>query len=401
MKTMYLVILITVFSLTGFAQRNSFTYPGSGNAVNDTLGTLSAADGVSMLTYLRKDGTCQPTSSSFRYNTSHVSSGAIHRQSTYSTNCKDSRDVITFNFTQSSMRPRDLKFSIWDVDNGSDSVAVLIYSGSSLVPYSYHLYPNTFITAKGNAPVYGFNGSGSNDSKRDSTNGRIDISVTDPMTAIDSVVIYKVNNRDASGSPSQSYEGFNWLTSATTLPVRLTSFTATATDNRFRFNWEAAEEIGTKEYHVEYSTNGRTFYPTGAKVAATGTRNGEASYSQLLELPVSNNVLFFRLVSTDYDGKVFYSKTIKVANPVINQSAAYPTYFGNSFSVSLDARVASRGSIKLVGMDGKVLLQQSIMVEKGKNSITVPVTRSIPKGVYAVVGELDNDAAFYHKLIKE
>ena len=396
MKTIYLVIIFTIIKTSGFAQ--SFTYPASGRADSTSI---TAEDGVSMYMTIAPYGKCpNGTSNSLSFAKNHVSIGALYRGSTYATNCKGSFEIIKLDFTKVTKRPAGMQFGIYDVDNNSDSVSIRIFSGSTSVNYTYALYSPTFINAYGTSPDFGFAGTVQNNSGLDDNRGTIDIATVDPFVTVDSILIYKYNNRDMAGGPSQSYSRFNWNTRST-LPVKLTSFSATHNGNLVQFNWKAAEEEGTKNYQIEYSTNGVAYFPTGNSIKAKGTDNGDALYAYSVPLPSVANVLYFRLKSTDVDGKIFYSKTINVAASNNTLSTAYPTVFIRNFSISVQSTTNNKGTIKLIGLDGMVCYQKNIVLEKGLNVIPVEITQNIPAGIYALNGEFENGASFKHKLVKQ
>lgn len=397
MKTIYLVILFTIIKISGFAQ--SFTYPASGRADSTSI---TAEDGVSMYMTIAPYGKCpNGTSNTLSYGKNHVSIGGLYRGSTYAINCKGSFEIIKLDFTKVAKRPAGLQFGIYDVDNNSDSVSVRIFSGSTSVNYTYALYAPTFINAYGTSPDFGFAGTAQNNSGLDDNRGTIDIATVDPMVTVDSILIYKYNNRDISGGPSQSYSRFSWNTRST-LPVKLTFFSATPNGNLVQLAWKAAEEAGTKNYQIEYSTNGIAYFPAGNSIKAKGTDNGEAHYAYALPLPsITANVLYFRLKSTDVDGKIFYSKTVNVALNNNTLSAAYPTIFNHNFSVTVQSTINNKGVIKLIGLDGMVRYQKNVVIEKGLNIIPVEITPNIPAGVYALNGEFENGATIRHKMVKQ
>lgn len=397
MKLFFMAIFITSMKITCLSQ--SFTFPTSGNAVNSQLSPLVAPDGVTLVTSIRSTGCTPGAGSNFQYNTSHVSTGAIYRNTSWAAGCINSKDIITMDFSTVTARPLGIKFTIFDVDNGSDSVSVEIYSYGSLVDYSYTLYSPTFVSANGSSPTFGFNGSSNNNSGLDDNRGSIDIVCIDPMVRVDSIVVRKYNNRDVTGNPSQSYAAFQW-NNYVILPLRIISFSGVQNNNLVKFNWDVSQETGIKFYQVEYSVNGENFLVTGNKVAAKG-RSTEPSYTQTMPMPSESNLLFFRLAATDNDGNKSYSKTVKIKRNILLKALVYPTNFKNTITLSLESDKTSIGNIKLVGMDGKVYYKKPININKGNNIVLINLYGDTPLGIYHLIGDIKNAIPFSYKLIKE
>ena len=145
----HLPLLITALLFCNITKAQNFQFPTSGNAVNNKLAALTAADGVELITTIRSTGCAPGASSTFRFSNEHVSTGAIYRNTSWAINCMGSTDIIKLDFTSKTIRPQGLKFSIFDVDNGSDSVSVMMYKGTVLLDYSYTLYSPTFVSAYG------------------------------------------------------------------------------------------------------------------------------------------------------------------------------------------------------------------------------------------------------------
>lgn len=396
MKPFLLFACCLVISNTTIAQQ--FTYPTSGNAVNNQLPELISPDGVSLIASIRSTGCTPGPSSNFQFSASHVSTGAIYRNTSWAAGCIGSYDIIKFDFTARDKRPMSLRFSIYDVDNGSDSVSVMIYSFGTPVAYTYALYAPTFVVANGASPSFGFNGSGSNNSGLDDNRGRIDITSADPLAVVDSVIILKRNNRDVVGNPSQSFAAMGW-DQYIILPFKIINFSAVKQADGLRFNWKSANEIGTENYQVEYSTDGKKFVATGNSVASKGISN-EMSYSYDLPFPTSNKMHYFRLQGKTMDGKYFYSSIVSVSREIQKQSIVYPVVFIKTVTVSVEASNNTKGMVRLMGMDGSLYYQQTVFLQKGANNIKMNLPENLPAGSYALIGKLDNGNAFRHIIIK-
>ena len=397
MKSLYLIVTTMLFYHTTVAQ--NFQFPTSGNAINNQLAALTAADGVTLITSIRSTGCTPAASSTFRYGADHVSTGAIYRNTSWSINCMGSMDVIKMDFTSKTIQPQGLKFSIFDVDNGSDSVSVHIYRGAVLVDYTYSLYSPTFVSAHGASPSTGFVGSAGNNSGLNDNRGRIDISCTDIMVRVDSVIITKYNNRNVIGNPSQSFAAFEW-TNFIVLPLKILSFSAQPSQAGVDIDWTATGETGSEIYHVELSDNGIYFTTAGTPVLSktSATTN---SYSTRVPMPDRATTLFARLLSKDKNGKILYSKIIQLKMQGNLPSTVHPVIFQNQVTLTVHTGAPTKGMVALAGMDGAIHYKQAILLRAGTNALQLSLPQRLSAGLYRLYYRLENGTVQQHELLKQ
>lgn len=93
------------------------------------------------------------------------------------------------------------------------------------------------------------------------------------------------------------------------LPIELVSFTATATNNGFDFNWVTASEVENDYFTLEYSINGVDFNEIDY-VHGAGTTSETSEYEYRWNEAPEFDVVYFRLKQTDYNGEYSYSDVI-------------------------------------------------------------------------------------------
>ena len=93
------------------------------------------------------------------------------------------------------------------------------------------------------------------------------------------------------------------------LPIELTSFTATATDYGFAFNWVTASEVENDYFTLEYSIDGVDFNEIDY-VHGAGTTSETSEYEYRWDEAPEFDVVYFRLKQTDYNGEYSYSDVI-------------------------------------------------------------------------------------------
>jgi hypothetical protein len=95
------------------------------------------------------------------------------------------------------------------------------------------------------------------------------------------------------------------------LPIELVSFTAKVNaNNEVVLNWITAIEINNDFFTIERSTDGVTFEEV-SRVNGAGSTNVSHNYSTLDENP-ENDLSYYRLKQTDFDGAFEYSNIASV-----------------------------------------------------------------------------------------
>ncbi len=112
----------------------------------------------------------------------------------------------------------------------------------------------------------------------------------------------------------------------TLLPIELVSFTATATNNGFVFNWVTASEVENDYFTLEFSENGEDFYEIDY-VHGAGTTSETSEYEYVWDAKPTADILYFRLKQTDYNGEFTYSDILVYA-PKASHGATRTLYYG-------------------------------------------------------------------------
>jgi hypothetical protein len=109
----------------------------------------------------------------------------------------------------------------------------------------------------------------------------------------------------------------------TTLPVQWLQFAAVAQQEVVVLNWRTAAELGTKDYLVQHSLDGRQWQNIGT-VLANGSGGFEQDYSFTHSTP-SNGVNAYRLLQRDVDGRSAFSAVVTTNVKVLGeQFSVYP-----------------------------------------------------------------------------
>jgi hypothetical protein len=186
------------------------------------------------------------------------------------------------------------------------------------------------------------------------------------------------------------------------LPVTFTSLAATPKSGNVILSWITASEINNKGFEVERSVDGRAFEYTGF-VKGAGNSNRSLSYSfadAKAFAKAHSNILYYRLKQVDADGRYTYSNVVNASDNTQKATVSvYPNPFNTAYSISVDAAKAGSVGLKMVDIQGRLVAERSINVNKGSNEITMDNLQGLQAGIYFVKVALDGETQVL-KLVK-
>jgi hypothetical protein len=170
------------------------------------------------------------------------------------------------------------------------------------------------------------------------------------------------------------------------LPIELTTFTVTPSNNDAILNWNTSSEYNSDFFAIERSLDGTEFNQIGT-VTAAGTSLMPLDYS-FIDYGVNEfsvNKIYYRLRMVDNDATFDYSD-IRWINSESNTHDATMTVFPNPFTdqVSLMWNSSDNGDavLQLTDVSGKIISQQNFEFNKGNNFILLNQYSSLAQGVY-------------------
>jgi Secretion system C-terminal sorting domain len=167
------------------------------------------------------------------------------------------------------------------------------------------------------------------------------------------------------------------------LPVKLESFTAEPQNDYVKLEWKVSEEINVAYYTVEFSTNGSNFISINS-INATNLRN----YSLLHSNPVYG-LNYYRLKTTDKDGKVTYSEINKVNFGKSGGAIKiYPNPANNYIKIIATPGMINRSAvIRIIAIDGRVVLQKRVAKMSQQEAMDLSGVRSGKYLVHIITGK--------------
>jgi hypothetical protein len=169
------------------------------------------------------------------------------------------------------------------------------------------------------------------------------------------------------------------------LPLRIIRFTGLSTEAGRVLDWTASQPAPGGWFQLQRSVD-ETNYTAIDSVPAIGSGTASYSYTDAQHLP-GVAVAYYRLKMTDVSLVVSYSNVVAIGlggsgggdslrllNTVVN---------GPVFLQYSSAGTSSDLTVRVLGMDGMVWIQQQLPVGAGANSYSVDASR-LPAGMYVL-----------------
>ncbi len=180
------------------------------------------------------------------------------------------------------------------------------------------------------------------------------------------------------------------------LPVTWLYFSGELKNQHALLSWAVATESNTKDFVIEYSSNGRDFYAVGTLQAA-GNGTGTTTYRYDHTRPV-RGINYYRIKQTDMDNEFTYSRIVSL----LNTDQQKETFVGpNPVKDQLyivEPALVHIDKVDMLDINGRTVLQKSF---KGQNSNLFKLDVSkLPAGAYVLhIAYPDTRKTF--KVIKE
>ena len=212
--------------------------------------------------------------------------------------------------------------------------------------------------------------------------------------------VSKTNNASSVRQYSLYLKGFNYP-APSTLPVKLTAFTASLVKEKVNLKWETASEINVSHFELERSTDGVNFSKT-ALVFSYGAADTKASYTYSdnvtsFQVPV----VYYRLRSVDIDGKSELSETriIRLGKTDANSISilTFPNPVMNELRITVPNNWQNKPAVfEMFNANGQVSSRKSA---SGCNQTETINTSNLAPGFYIVRVTCDGQTA-QQKIVK-
>ena len=178
------------------------------------------------------------------------------------------------------------------------------------------------------------------------------------------------------------------ITIATVLPIQLSAFNLSKNTEGVSLDWVTASEKNGDYFIVERSINGSSFNAIST-VKAKGN-SLENSYYNFTDNRINgiNSTVYYRLVSTDMDGKTEVSKAISV---VLGKKTGLSVKYINSVEnvIVLNSETENKVNLSIVNVNGQVVKSAELRANVGENSFNFN-DLNLTNGLYFI--QLSNGA---------
>lgn len=183
------------------------------------------------------------------------------------------------------------------------------------------------------------------------------------------------------------------------LPVELIIFQAFLINDKVELKWQTVNEHNNDFFTIEKSKDGNHFEEL---LRQKSKGNSGGNYEAIDENPFYG-WNYYRLKQTDFDGKVAYSKIIKIKFETKDLSfKVYPNpnlqadEIHLSFSESLENQVFV---VNILDLNGKIIQSHQISIQENQKEITLS-KQNLQAGIYLIL-VLGDEIAFREKIILE
>ena len=165
---------------------------------------------------------------------------------------------------------------------------------------------------------------------------------------------------------------------AVALPVELTTFTATAVDNKqVDLFWNTEAELNCKYFSVQRSVDGSEFAELG-NVMGNGTSQISHDYTFIDQSPLCS-VAYYRLMQVDENGDIHYTPIAVATINCSNNFSVYPNPTLGNVMIDLSSMKADNSIVKIIGLDGRIYMTFN------SSSVLLNIDASkLPAGLYFV-----------------
>ncbi|MGE5365165.1 MAG: T9SS type A sorting domain-containing protein [Bacteroidota bacterium] len=172
--------------------------------------------------------------------------------------------------------------------------------------------------------------------------------------------------------------------SLVTLPVELSSFTGELKGSSVSLKWNTATEVNNHGFEIERQIAENSGWEKIGFVEGHGNSNSPLNYS-FVDAGAPKGKLSYRLKQIDTDGKYEYSKTVEIANTVVEKfelAQNYPNPFNPSTKIKFSLPEKSAVSLKVfnsLGQEVSTLVNGEM--EAGTHEASFNAS-GLPSGIY-------------------
>lgn len=188
---------------------------------------------------------------------------------------------------------------------------------------------------------------------------------------------------------------FNPMAEKGLLPLNFISSSVSSINNGVSIVWETANENNVKDFTIERSDDGVQFTNSGIITDA----NNEASNNyRAYDYSLTTGNYYYRIRATDLDGKITFSKIMKIAG--INTNATISVYpnpaKASNIQVKFSGQKKGAYRISVISGFGSIVHSQTEILTDNPAQIKLNNRQSLPHGIYRI--EVSGPEGYRHTL---
>jgi hypothetical protein len=188
--------------------------------------------------------------------------------------------------------------------------------------------------------------------------------------------------------------------SASTLPTTLLYFKGIINNDHSQLSWATAQEEGNDHFEIESSADGKYFAPIGT-VAGAGTSAQQKAYT-FTDPQIHIGSWYYRLRMVTINGNTLqYSSVVRIDNKQLSTTLAFfPNPAKDQLTVLVNDKQRGILRVRMIGMDGRVLLQKQWMKQQDAMTTVVDVSE-LMRGMYLLEITVGDALKEVRKVMKE
>ncbi|MEP6951538.1 MAG: T9SS type A sorting domain-containing protein [Ginsengibacter sp.] len=195
---------------------------------------------------------------------------------------------------------------------------------------------------------------------------------------------------------------FSQCATGGTTPVQLLNFNARQKGSGVSVEWSTSQEINSKSFVIEKSTDGNSNWSDVTSVNAAGNSSTVKNYNAYDARPLKG-FNFYRLKQVDIDGNYKYSKTVSVKINLNTTGVSVLTNpFHNSLTVDFSSATNQAVSARLVDITGKEVAAEKWSINTGSTRKEFSNISGLQQGMYIItVSGAGGEILYNNKVIKQ
>ncbi len=227
---------------------------------------------------------------------------------------------------------------------------------------------------------------------------------TIPFTNLDKTTLDPVNNVLTKTSINGSLGGvFTLGDRVNPLPVTIKSFTAEAQGANAVLSWVTAQEINSKGFEVQVSSDGKNFRTLEFVASASPNSSAPRSYRFRDAEAGKQGTRYYRLRQLDLDGKAQFigPKSLTFGAPTVALVQAFPNPFGGEINLKLQTVASGQATVSVLDGVGRRVRTWQPTLQVGASDLQLPGLQALSRGLYVVEVRYQDGQVQRLKLMKE